>query len=137
MNSINFEIINVLENISSIEGFVEQALDKLSINSNLSFKVQLCLDELLTNIIKYGYGENINDTISIKFYKMLNSLFIMISDQGNEFNPLTAKIPDINSPLEKREIGGLGVHFVKEMTKSQVYERKNGKNIFTIEFETT
>ncbi len=135
MKSINFEITNVLDNISLVEGFVEKVFDELKINTSLNFSVQLCLDEILTNIIKYGYDDNREDIITMQFQEIGKSLIVTFTDKGKEFNPLNAKSPDIDASIEERNIGGLGVHFVKQMTVSQDFKRINNRNIFTIEFD--
>lgn len=135
MKSIIFEIINVLDNISLVEGFVEKVFDELKINSNLNFNVQLCLDEILTNIIKYGYDDGREDVITLQFQKNSKSLIVTFIDNGKEFNPLNVKEPDFESHLLERKVGGLGVHIVKQMTVSQDYKRINNRNFFTIEFD--
>jgi hypothetical protein len=60
------------------------------------------------------------------------ALTIRFSDHGNPFNPLDRDEVDTDKPIEEREIGGLGIHFIKNLTDSQSYEYKDGMNILTL-----
>ena len=53
-------------------------------------------------------------------------------DGGMEFDPLKRQDPDINAPLEQRQIGGLGIYLCKEMMDSVSYRYENGSNILTM-----
>ena len=62
-----------------------------------------------------------------------HELLIQYEDNGLPFNPFEeAKQPDLGSTLEERAIGGLGIHFIKNMTDSQQYERLEGINKITL-----
>jgi anti-sigma B factor antagonist len=56
-----------------------------------------------------------------------------VADEAPAFDPLARPEIDISLPLEARAIGGLGVHLVKKLMDLCSYERRNGKNLFTIE----
>jgi len=51
---------------------------------------------------------------------------------GVPFNPLSEKAPDIDAPLEEREIGGLGIHLVRNLIDDVTYHRRIGKNVMTL-----
>jgi len=59
----------------------------------------------------------------------------MISDQGAPFNILEVPDPDVTGDISDREIGGLGVFFVKEMVDEARYRRKGNRNILTLIFD--
>ena len=40
--------------------------------------------------------------------------------------------PDINAAAEERNIGGLGIHFVKELMDKVEYQYKDNKNILVL-----
>jgi anti-sigma regulatory factor (Ser/Thr protein kinase) len=60
------------------------------------------------------------------------TLTIVITDRGAEYNPLLRKDPDVTLPAEERPIGGLGVHFCKKLTDAQSYARVDGENVLTL-----
>jgi len=111
-------------------------LEQLSKIVNLSAKcllnMNLAIEELVLNIINYGYQDDANHIISIEFYIQDNLLEIIIIDDGIPFNPLLAKVPNTNLTIEEREIGGLGIYFVKQTMQDLSYFRKNGLNIFSM-----
>ncbi len=54
---------------------------------------------------------------------------VEITDDGRSFDPLTeAPEPDLDSSLNERRIGGLGVFFVRSMMDDLQYRREQGKN---------
>ena len=60
-------------------------------------------------------------------------LEVIYEDNGKPFNPLIeADSPDLNHSIEDRQIGGLGIHFIKSMTDQQNYQRINSLNQLTL-----
>ncbi len=59
-------------------------------------------------------------------------LIVTITDDGVPFNPLSAEAPRLDAPLEEREIGGLGIHLVRNMIDDVTYNRRIGKNVMTL-----
>ena len=101
------------------------------IGSGIIFPLRLVLEELLTNIIKYGYDDNGHHEIGIDMKPEDNGVSVRISDDGHPFNPLTqAHKTEIADALEDQKVGGLGIHLVKQMAKNLNYHRQGNKNIF-------
>jgi anti-sigma regulatory factor (Ser/Thr protein kinase) len=127
--------LEILSNISELHR-IQATLEQLAVEWNISpkplFQINLALEELVTNIINYGYDNN-QHTIVLSFVLVENVVTIQVQDKGKEFNPLTLPEPDTGAPAEKRQIGGLGIHLVKTLMDSIAYERKNDTNILTIE----
>ncbi len=103
-------------------------------SEELKFNIQLCIDELVTNIINYGYPDEAEGKIEIYIDITSDKIIIKIFDDAIAYNPLDAPEPDLDAPIESRKIGGLGVFLVKNLTQNQFYERINNKNHFQIEF---
>ena len=49
-----------------------------------------------------------------------------VEDDGRPFNPLEAAPPDVNSPVEDRPIGGLGIYLVRRVMDDLEYRRQRG-----------
>ncbi len=94
------------------------------------FNVNLSLDELVTNVINYGYREGTDSKdIELTLKVVDDNLIVELVDDGIEFDPFNeAPEPDIDSSLEERRIGGLGIFFVKSLVSETRYHRKDGKN---------
>ncbi|MFH1138157.1 MAG: ATP-binding protein [Pseudomonadota bacterium] len=96
------------------------------------FYAELALEEIVTNIIKYGYEDHAPHVISVFFETDSREITIVCEDDGHAFNPLHAPPPDLDAPVLERKVGGLGIHLVKEMMDYVVYRREEGKNIVTM-----
>ena len=57
---------------------------------------------------------------------------VQYSDRGRPYNPLDAPPPDLEAPLEEREIGGLGVHLLRRTMSDLRYERSGDCNRLTM-----
>ena len=96
------------------------------------FKVKLAIEELGLNVAKHGRIDKAPD-IEITVTSEPDSLMINIEDDGRAFDPLhDAPDPDLTSPIEDRPIGGLGIHFVREMMDEMTYRREDGKNCLAL-----
>jgi anti-sigma regulatory factor (Ser/Thr protein kinase) len=109
---------------SAVETFFsDQRLpDKLSYNFNLSF------DEVITNIVSYGYDDDGEHTIEVRLSLENGLVEAEVVDDAKAFDPLQAPDPDVAAALEDRPIGGLGVFFVKQLMDEVRYKRENGRN---------
>lgn len=98
------------------------------------FHLTLCLDELVTNIIDYGYADYDEHPIDVTLHLDDDMLTIRVEDDAQPFNIFEAPEPELDKPLEERErpVGGMGVHLVKNMVDHIDYERKDGRNILTL-----
>jgi len=91
--------------------------------------ISLCLEEIITNIIKYGYSDNSEHEIKINVN--LNGgekIELEVIDDGEEFNPFDHPEPDTSLALEHRDIGGLGIHLVRNFMDEYNYKRQNNLN---------
>ena len=99
---------------------------------DLIFQVNLDLEELVINVMNYGHDGGLHE-IDITLTSDEDSLTIEIVDDGRPFDPLhDAPKPDVNAELEDRDIGGLGIHFVRKMMDDVRYRREEGKNHLTL-----
>lgn len=101
-------------------------------SSQFLFETNIALEELLTNIISYGYEDEQAHDIALRLSDATHELTIEMEDDGRPFNPLEKPNPDVTLPLEEREVGGLGIHFVRQFMTDLVYQRAEGKNRITL-----
>jgi anti-sigma regulatory factor (Ser/Thr protein kinase) len=94
------------------------------------FGFQLALDEILTNVISYGFEEWAHDpVITVSFDLNDTRLEVVVQDNGRPFDPLQdADEPDLTLPASGRPVGGLGIHLTKAFVHSLTYERVDGCN---------
>jgi len=131
MSAVKFVVTltNHPEQLGLLHRRLEQFGRAHNLPAKMMFQLNLALEELFTNIVSYGYADQAEHTIQIHLAMEKGSLIVRVEDDGVPFNPDQAQSPDLKCPLEERQIGGLGVHFIKKFMDKMVYERRNGKNI--------
>jgi len=91
-------------------------------------EINICLDELFTNIVSYGFNDDLEH--KIKFTMMVDDkiLTAIIEDDGEPFNPLKKKAVKLPKNVDSAKIGGLGIHITRELMNEVSYERKGRLN---------
>jgi len=127
--------IRLNNNISEVNRAVEQ-VEAFGEERGLSLKiintVNLALDELVTNIVSYGYDDEARHEIVIELLLDDEKLTVNVIDDAKAFNPLDQPEPDIDLPLEEKKIGGLGIHLIRNLLDELEYNRVGNKNVFTM-----
>ena len=96
-------------------------------------RVQLALDEILSNIVLHGVQPDTGDqTIDVTFSFTAGVVGVEIVDTAAAFNPLLVPPPDTTSPLAVRPEGGLGIALVRTLMDEARYERRNTRNYFVM-----
>jgi anti-sigma regulatory factor (Ser/Thr protein kinase) len=124
----------ISNNLAALQRLLQEASTFLE-SENLETlvpAVELILEELITNTIKYGYDDKAEHPIEVQIGLKEDSIHVAITDGGHEFDPLAAAPPDLSQPVEERGIGGLGIHLVRRMTTSIKYKRLHGKNVLEL-----
>lgn len=124
-----------LESVHKIQEFVGKNLPEKNSDKNKTFKINLLIEEIVVNIVKYAFKDQKNGNINIEIDTAGEKTFLNILDNGVPFNLLKAKAPDIKAPLENRNPGGLGIFFVKQIASSIEYSYKNDKNCISLIIE--
>jgi anti-sigma regulatory factor (Ser/Thr protein kinase) len=91
-------------------------------------KVELAIEELFTNTIRHGYGQDCDEPVWISADNSGKNLCITYQDIAPAFNPLERPIERIPPPL-----GGLGVTLVENFADTR-YHHENGRNTLILTF---
>jgi anti-sigma regulatory factor (Ser/Thr protein kinase) len=130
MDVLKLTLSNRLEELEKIVAAVETLSERWSVPPRVGMEINLCLEELFTNVVFYAFEKDTLHQLFIDFELIdPGQLRIRITDDGRPFNLLEKDISDLETPLEQRKIGGLGIHFVKEMMDAVEYERSDNKNV--------
>jgi anti-sigma regulatory factor (Ser/Thr protein kinase) len=112
-----------LQEFCSGHGVVEDAL----------YDLRLCLDEVLANVIRHGYGIGETGKIQVTVACPGDRVRLEIRDAAAPFNPLDASDPDLDVAPEDRPIGGLGIFLVKQLMDTVSYDYEGGENRLAME----
>lgn len=129
--TLNMEAqLDEIERIRAAVGILSQAEGWAP---ELLFQIELVLEEIGTNIIKYAQDGERETEIDITLTSDSKSLIMEIVDDGKPFDPFAdAPAPDLDSSVPERPIGGLGVYLVQELMDEAHYRREDGKNKVTL-----
>jgi serine/threonine-protein kinase RsbW len=122
-----------IENLEELLDFVVKEAVQAGFSARRVSEVRLAAEEVLVNIFCYAYPETDGD-VSISCFVKEGFFVLEILDSGTPFNIMAAPGPDLSSCLSERYVGGLGIHFVKEMATEARYVRENGQNRLTLVF---
>lgn len=92
-------------------------------------KVDIILDEIFSNIVKYSGSEDLDFGIFCE--RGLLSMSFLYG--GDLYDITAAKEPDVNAPLSERKEGGLGLFIVRKFSDKVTYEARHGHNYVVID----
>jgi sigma-B regulation protein RsbU (phosphoserine phosphatase) len=126
-------IANDVAELERLAEMVDMFIEKHGLPEKLAFNLNVCLDELITNIISYGYDDEDAHEIQVEFVYDGREFVTHIIDDAKEYNPfIEAPIPDLDLDVDDRPIGGLGVFLVKEFMDGTDYVHEGGRNVTTL-----
>ena len=127
---------NDLAELARVSGVVDEFGERNAIPAAALFDLHLALDEILTNIVSYGYDDDHEHAIIVRLTlaaaQQPQRIDVEVEDDGRPFNPLEAPEPAVNRPLQERPIGGLGIYLVRRVMDSLEYRRQQGKNVLVM-----
>jgi anti-sigma regulatory factor (Ser/Thr protein kinase) len=106
-------------------------LDELSVSGEERSAIMIAGEEIFVNVIRHAYVEKRGDVV-VTLAARDREIEITLSDTGPAFNPLTVAEPDLDRPLEERNVGGLGIVLVRKLMDTVRYERREGTNMLTL-----
>ena len=121
--------------MDSLHALMEQATvcaEKQGFSSGRIRDIEIALEELLVNIIRYAYPEKEGPIELTCRSDAGDRLVFEITDRGVPFNMLAGGDPDMTATIEERRIGGLGIFLVRKLMDEVHYRREDDRNILTI-----
>lgn len=115
--------------LSELDAMMTYFRSQISASGSEPQKAELALEEILVNIIYHSGSSHVHIDCSQDNYQIM----LTIKDTGAPFNPLEERErPDIEAAIEDRDIGGLGIYFMKKLVDDITYQRSGNENILTI-----
>ena len=120
-----------IENLDTVVAFVEEAADRFNLVTPKKFGLLIAIEEAFVNVCHYAYPQAEGD-VSISCGSDNDAFVLEIIDSGEPFDVLSLPEPDTTSDILDREIGGLGVFFIRKLTNEVSYRREGGQNILRL-----
>ncbi len=126
-----------IEELGNVMTFMDNFLESNACPLKEQTQLDIAMDEMFSNVAFYAYEEQPEDiprkvTVILAASEDNTEFSIKLIDFGIPYNPLEKPDPDVDLPIEKRDIGGLGIFIVKNTMDKMFYERKNNQNILTM-----
>ncbi len=135
VTELTLKMANDISAIRAVNDDFSRYAEQQGLPATVQRRINVCLDELLNNIVSYGYCEEESGEeheIELHFRLLDSELVVTIIDDGRPFNPFGNEPPDTCLSVEERPIGGLGVHLVKSFMDKVRYERHGENNVVTL-----
>ena len=117
---IDVEHFSMTTIVPQIEGFLRAC----HCGDELLFAMHLVVEELLVNVVTHGKAPEV--ALGLSFSS--DCLQVEVIDNGAPFNPLKHEVQGLDDAFADRDVGGMGIHLVKEMMDELIYTYKDGKN---------
>jgi serine/threonine-protein kinase RsbW len=118
-----------LDSLGAIAEYVLAAAASAGLDKRASYNLRLAVDEIVTNIIVYGYADtDLQGALELSADIDDGTLTVSVEDSGVAYDPRQVPVPDTSLPLEERPIGGLGVYLAMKSVDEFLYERVGDRN---------
>ena len=131
-SELHLTIQNDFAELERVAHALQALLNGQDLSPKATYAVDLAVEEIITNIIKYAYEDTSPHTINIHITFEPPFVVIRFEDDGREFDPVAAPEPDTTKPLAERQIGGMGIHLLRAVVESIDYQRADGRNILEL-----
>ena len=128
----SFELDNKLSDLKALNQHLIDFGRDIGLPELIISEINVCLDELFTNIVFYGFKDDRVHKIKFTIKVDDTMLIATMEDDGVPFNPLKKKAAELTTDIDSAQIGGLGIHITRELMDTINYERKRGINRVTI-----
>ena len=126
---------NNVSELNKLEPFLNNYFEQEDLDISLLPQISLALEEALANVIMYAYPEGQTGTVELSVETKDRMMHTTIKDSGIPFNPLQQKEANLDVSLEERQIGGLGIHLIKEIMSKVEYEYVDGSNVLKMTYD--
>jgi serine/threonine-protein kinase RsbW len=124
---------NQLAELRRLAGWVE-SWAKHEVSDELLFAVQLCLEEVVANIMMHGVAADDRIEIIVELERKDHLLVARIEDNGQQFDPTEFPAPAVAESLTTAKVGDLGIHLARSFAGEMNYQRRGGRNHLTLCF---
>ena len=123
---------NQVEEIGRLAAWIEEQGEVQSVSPALLMSLNLALEEWVVNVISYAYADSAEHQIELRLWRYPDQWRIEVEDDGRPFDPTARAEADTTLPIEHRQIGGLGIHFIRKTMNHFSYRRERDHNLVTI-----
>lgn len=129
MKSIKISIPSLIENITIIESFIDNAKEKFHINDDIYGNIMISVTECVSNAIIHGNNQDRKKPVKLELEFLENQIRFIIEDQGTGYD--TNHLYDPTSPENLEKSGGRGVFIMKHLCDEIKFDNNGSKVTLT------
>ncbi|HEY2645631.1 MAG TPA: ATP-binding protein [Candidatus Acidoferrales bacterium] len=129
------ELQSQLSDLARVPDWVGRLASQYFISSSLQFSINLCLEEVLSNIVRHGYSSESDRSITLRFANPKENYFVFIvEDHAPPFDPVNSpELPPL-CPPDLGRVGGQGIRLLRQFADALEYETLPDGNRLRIGF---
>lgn len=121
--SVYYKLDDVYDTLNDIDTFLKDA----KVSSSTLFDLNICCEELMTNIAQHSKGRIIQQTFDVHLHVNNDGVFVTLKDAGRPFDPVKAgKMADKNIGTEGHE--HMGLRLITQIIPDINYKFMYGQN---------
>ena len=120
-----------MASIASLVAYVQEFLEHEGLPPERAFDLDLVIEELFTNLLKYGTGSRGDVDVGLESTAVGVVLTLREYD-ADRYDPTAAPEVDVHRPIEDRRPGGLGIHLVRQLSRDFRYEWQDRTGLITV-----
>jgi len=129
MNKITVQ--SELRELDKVRTFLKSNLAGLDLNEEDTYKVELSLVEMCSNIMRYAYPGDSGEIVVSTWHEG-GKLYLEIRDKGVPFDPRQVKRPTLEEMINREQMGGLGIFLARKLMDGFLYRREDNQNILVM-----
>lgn len=125
-----------LQELERLGRWIAELIEAHHLPPRLASHVDLCLTEIVTNVVIHGYAQTTapTDAVMVSFARESAQVVCQIEDRGVAFDPVAHVLPQLPTSLDDAQIGGSGLRLVRQFADQLDYHRESGVNHLTVVF---
>jgi len=114
---------------------VSRFLAGLQVDEAAVHAVELVLEELVGNTLRYGYADDAAHAIDVELDVGPAGILVRLRDDARPFDPTRHAVPAPPASLAEAPVGGRGIALVRACVRAMRYRREAAANVLEVEIE--
>lgn len=124
-----------MSELTQLLPWIERLASRHKIPPSTQFAINLCLEEVVSNIIRHGYSGMPDRSIAVRFTRPREDYFVLVvEDEAPIFNPVDSAEPPALNDLENNHIGGQGIRLLRRFADKLEYQATPTGNRLSLGF---
>ncbi|MCY3844400.1 MAG: ATP-binding protein [Acidobacteria bacterium] len=132
---LKITIANDLRELAGVAAQIDEFCAARDISTHVAYAVNVSVEELLTNTISYGYGDDEPHTIYVMVTVDAGAVVVEIVDDGVGYGASSLPAPDLENVLGEGSLEGPGFFLLHQVMDSVEFRHEDGYNVVTLRKE--